>query len=137
MLFYSASSRGFFDDSIAAELPQDAVEISQELHRQMLDGEQSGMVISPGEDGFPHLTEAPPPSNDDLARHVLLERDARLGIAAIRIAPLQDAVDLGKASDTEVASLKAWKGYRVDLNRVTDQDGFPGNVDWPSPPESN
>jgi hypothetical protein len=64
----------------------------------------------------------------------LKQRDARLGLAALRIAPLQDAVDLGVATDIEAAQLLAWKGYRVDLNRITAQEGYPGAVVWPEPP---
>ncbi|VVP17308.1 hypothetical protein PS870_03627 [Pseudomonas fluorescens] len=54
--------------------------------------------------------------------------------AGIRIAPLQDAVDLGDASDGDVASLKLWKQYRVALNRIEQQTGFPVTVDWPVAP---
>jgi hypothetical protein len=57
-----------------------------------------------------------------------------LGSAGIRIAPLQDAVDLGDASDSDVASLKLWKQYRVTLNRIERQTGFPATVDWPAAP---
>ena len=46
------------------------------------------------------------------------QRDSLLALAAIRIAPLQDAVDLDDASDEEVALLKKWKQYRVALNRI-------------------
>jgi len=61
-------------------------------------------------------------------------RDQLLARAALRIAPLQDAVDLGEATPAEEAALTAWKQYRVKLNRVTLQAGFPANVDWPVEP---
>lgn len=38
--------------------------------------------------------------------------------ATIEIAPLQDAVDLDEATDAESNSLKAWKQYRVAVNRI-------------------
>ncbi|QHF27394.1 tail fiber assembly protein [Pseudomonas sp. R32] len=50
------------------------------------------------------------------------------------IAPLQDAVDIDEASTVEVEQLKAWKRYRVALNRMPDQDGFPEQPDWPTAP---
>jgi len=50
------------------------------------------------------------------------------------IAPLQDAVDLDEATDAEVALLKEWKRYRVALNRLPDQEGYPTDIDWPAPP---
>jgi len=61
-------------------------------------------------------------------------RDELLRVAAIRIAPLQDAVDLGKATDAEVALLKAWKEYRIDVGRIAEQVGYPSNIIWPEQP---
>lgn len=68
------------------------------------------------------------------AVEVLTERDSRLAVAAIRIAPLQDAQDLGVATEEETAALLNWKRYRVDLNRIEQQGGYPLSVAWPSPP---
>jgi len=55
--------------------------------------------------------------------------------ASVAIAPLQDASDLNMATDEELESLKAWKIYRVLLNRVEDQPGFPSEIEWPTQPE--
>jgi len=52
-----------------------------------------------------------------------MSRDDLLRTAATRIAPLQDVVDLGDATDSDVARLKRWKQYRVALNRIEQQDG--------------
>ncbi|MNH11680.1 tail fiber assembly protein [Pseudomonas putida] len=54
--------------------------------------------------------------------------------ADVAIAPLQDAVDLDDASPAEVEALKAWKRYRVALNRLVDQPGYPVEIDWPEVP---
>lgn len=70
-----------------------------------------------------------------LADRALAERDELLAIAAIRIAPLQDAVDLGKATPDEQAALLDWKSYRVDLNRISDHPTFPRAISWPTQPE--
>lgn len=82
------------------------------------------------EDGPPPEI-VPLPMNEAQA---LAERDRLLGIAAIRIAPLQDAVDLGIATEEETALLLKWKQYRVALNRIQTQPGFPGAVNWPVAP---
>lgn len=50
-----------------------------------------------------------------------------------RIIPLQDASDLGIATDEELAQLKAWKTYRVLLSRV-DVSKAP-DIKWPEKPE--
>lgn len=60
---------------------------------------------------------------------------ARLrSIADTAIAPLQDAVDIEDATVADEATLKLWKKYRVALNRLPDQPGYPDTVDWPAPP---
>ncbi|WP_054883238.1 tail fiber assembly protein [Pseudomonas sp. NBRC 111130] len=63
------------------------------------------------------------------------EEVARLrAIADAAIAPLQDAVDLEEATEAEIALLKEWKRFRVALNRLPEQAGYPATIDWPSPP---
>ena len=55
-------------------------------------------------------------------------------VAADKIAPLQDAVDLGIATTEETVSLAAWKIYRVAVNRVPTQSSYPLTIDWPEQP---
>ncbi|TDJ74810.1 phage tail protein [Pseudomonas putida] len=55
-------------------------------------------------------------------------------VADYIIAPLQDAVDIDDATDDEKALLALWKKYRVALNRLPDQEGYPANISWPAPP---
>ena len=75
-----------------------------------------------------------PPTPEELLALANAERDRRLTVAAIRIAPLQDAADLGKTTPAKTALLKKWKEYRIDLDDVPDQEGFPGVIDWPVAP---
>ncbi len=65
------------------------------------------------------------------AAEMSVTRDSLMAQAAQRIAPLQDAVDLAVATDAEIASLKAWKEYRVALNRL---DLTADSVSWPAIP---
>lgn len=51
-----------------------------------------------------------------------------------KISPLQDAADLGEGTAEEEAALLAWKRYRVALNRLPDQRGYPDEITWPVPP---
>ena len=71
-----------------------------------------------------------------LLARVLSERDGLLYEAGLRIAPLQDAIELDRATPEDEAVLLKWKGYRVDLDRIEDQSGFPSNVQWPSKPDA-
>lgn len=66
---------------------------------------------------------------------VLAQRDERLAEAATRIPPLQDALDLCDATASEQAALLTWKRYRVALNRIELQPGFPLTIEWPTRPD--
>lgn len=55
-----------------------------------------------------------------------------IGVATDAINPLQDAVDLGIATDEEKRLLPLWKKYRVDVSRV-DVSQAP-DVPWPVTP---
>lgn len=76
-----------------------------------------------------------PPTIDEIIASVKRARDDALTLAAIRIAPLQDAVDLDEATPGDLASLKLWKQYRIAVNRVDQQAGYPTEIDWPESPE--
>lgn len=71
---------------------------------------------------------------EDLKQQAIVKINSLLVVATQRIEPLQDAVDLDMATDEEIASLKAWKTYRVTLNRVESQDNFPQEINWPLTP---
>ena len=57
----------------------------------------------------------------------------KLNASTAKINTLQDAVDLGIATDAEVASLTVWRTYRVLLNRV--DTSMAPDVIWPETPE--
>ncbi|NDL64841.1 tail fiber assembly protein [Acerihabitans arboris] len=59
------------------------------------------------------------------------KKQALMAAAGTQIAILQDAVDLGMATETETAALTAWKTYRVNLSRL---DTSTDNIDWPVAP---
>jgi hypothetical protein len=71
---------------------------------------------------------------DQALAMVVAEIDRRRVIADKAIAPLQDAVDIDDATDADVVLLKAWKKYRVALNRLPDEPGYPSNISWPVTP---
>ncbi|WGL57676.1 tail fiber assembly protein [Kluyvera intermedia] len=58
------------------------------------------------------------------------EKQTLLALVASQIAPLQDAVDLDIATDSEKELLLALKKYRVMLNRVDVSD-----PEWPEKPQ--
>ncbi|EAV3291839.1 tail fiber assembly protein [Salmonella enterica] len=58
---------------------------------------------------------------------------ARIKSAAAKIEPLQDAVDLGMATDKEKSLYDAWRKFRVLLTRV--DTSLAPDINWPDPPE--
>ncbi|QHG66588.1 tail fiber assembly protein [Pseudomonas putida] len=72
-----------------------------------------------------------------LRQEALIQRDERLVLASMRIAPLQDAIDLDRATESELSQLQAWKTYRIELGRIEQQTGFPTDVEWPPSPEDD
>ncbi|AYN17439.1 hypothetical protein CHR29_20685 [Pseudomonas monteilii] len=50
------------------------------------------------------------------------------------VVPLTDAVALGMASEAEAEKLTDWQRFRVLLNRVPEQAGWPSEIDWPELP---
>lgn len=74
----------------------------------------------------------PPVSKWQLIAEAEQQKQSLLAEANNAIAPLQDAVDLGMATDEEKAKLTAWKTYRVYLNRV--DTSLAPDIDWPEKP---
>lgn len=78
-----------------------------------------------------------PPTVEELTATVKERRNQLLAAAANRMGPLQDAVDTNRATAEEAGRLLLWKGYRIDLNRIETQDGFPLDIEWPVSPDDN
>jgi hypothetical protein len=75
-----------------------------------------------------------PPTEQTLVEIALNKRTELLMKATHAIAPLQDAVDIETATQTEIDLLKKWKAYRVALNRVVEQNDYPHEIVWPTMP---
>lgn len=131
----------FFDISLkdvyeaAGTWPADSIEVDDEVFQEYAIGiVPQGMVRSAGDDGLPAWVKAPAPSHEQLVAEVSAEKTYRMQIATAMVAPLQDAVDLGDATDAEMALLTSWKKYRVALSRLSDQPNYPTEIDWPAHP---
>jgi hypothetical protein len=132
--FYSALTNGFYSEEMNGDtIPEDAIEITDEEWGALLDGQSKGRLISSDKKGRPILKDYPAPTAEQLAVMAASEKAKLLALATIAIDPLQDAADLEIATDKEAASLKAWKTYRVMVNRI-DTSKAP-NIEWPKAPE--
>jgi len=129
---YSPSANAFYDTSINLVIPADAVKITDKKWADLLAGQADGKLIACGADMLPCLTDQPLPTTEEL---ISLAEDKRSRLrteADTAIQPLQDASDLGIATDDEASQLVAWKKYRVMLMRINTKDVE--NIIWPEQP---
>lgn len=95
-------------------------------------GDENCQIGGRYSDGKFTLPDVPEPTKEELISAAENTKTALMADAGARISVLQDAVDLEMATDDEVASLAAWKKYRVLLNRV-DTSKAP-DITWPAIP---
>lgn len=131
MKLYSKLTGGFYDTEInGADIPLDAVEITDDTWGALLEGQSAGKIISPDKNGYPYLAVPPPPTQQELVTQAELKQRELRVIADSEISWRQDAVDAGIATEEETAALSEWKKYRVLLMRVDTS-----NPDWPEMPK--
>lgn len=98
-MFYSKSTCGFYNRAIHGNsIPEDAVEISAEQHRSLIEGQSKGGKIVPNADGFPVLQFPPKPTPDavlEAARVTGLELIDAYGKAQrVKIAGTSDEIEI-------------------------------------------
>lgn len=71
-------------------------------------------------------------TREDLIAKAEEQKQSLMSAAADAIAPLQDAEELGMATEVELTALTLWKHYRVMLNRL-DISAAP-DIEWPEQP---
>lgn len=137
--FVSPSTSGFYpielraDYEAAGTWPDDLIPLSEHQYAALREGLSAGSVLSFSSRGV-SLVGPAPPSDEQLVIAASAKRDLLLGQAAVFMAPLQDASDLGVATEGERERLLAWKQYRVALGRIGQQPSFPHHIDWPLTP---
>lgn len=124
---------GFYDteDSPAPE-GVTVIDITNDQWQALLDAQASGKIMVV-QDGQALAIDPPPPTADQISAMNAATRDSLLADAALSIAPLQDASDIGEATDAETAALLAWKKYRVAVNRA---DLTQNPAAWPDKPQA-
>lgn len=75
-MFYSATTKGFYLPAINGDaIPSDAVEITDEAHTLLIEGQSSGMVISTDANGVPVLIAPEPVPQSVLKQIESMERE--------------------------------------------------------------
>jgi hypothetical protein len=134
-MYYSPSTGGFYSVEVHSDaIPNDAMEISDMAYQELMNGQCLGQMIVAGPNGRPSLQELVL-SADQVRAANRRRQSALLAQATSAISPLQDAIDIGVATEAEHAMLLAWKRYRVAINRIDQQPGYPSKVVWPERPD--
>ena len=92
---------------------------------------QMGWTYKEGQFIAPPVAPPVPPTAAEILSANTYRRNSLLAAATLAIDPLQDAVDLDMATASDLVMLKAWKLYRVNVNRV-DLKGL--DPAWPTQP---
>ncbi|MDC9591809.1 tail fiber assembly protein, partial [Xenorhabdus sp. XENO-10] len=114
MYVYSATDNAFYaielkpDYINAGSWPADGIEVSDTVYQKFRIPPEGKQRIT-GSDGLPAWEDIPPPTPEELQRRAGSRKQHLMNEARDRIAPLQDAADLGIATDTEKSVLTAWR----------------------------
>ncbi|WP_447745129.1 DUF4376 domain-containing protein [Pseudomonas nicosulfuronedens] len=97
MYFYSAQTEGWYRSEIhGADIPADAVAVSEELYTELCAGVSADKMLAPGSDGYPVLLDRPAPA----AQALIAARRYQAEIAGILVNGMQ--LDTGRDSQALV-----------------------------------
>ncbi|MBF7993414.1 tail fiber assembly protein [Rahnella laticis] len=141
IFFYSAVTNAFYPEPLkavyedAGTWPDDAKAVTDATYQKFaVNPIPDGKIRMPNKAGMPYWANAPEATAAQMQELALREKQKRMQVAINALSVLQDASDLGIATEAETASLMAWKKYRVLLNRV-DAASAP-DISWPEVPEN-
>ncbi|EAP6208260.1 phage tail protein [Salmonella enterica subsp. enterica serovar Typhimurium] len=135
MYIYDAKTNGFYavllkeSYELAGTWPKAGVEVTEEEHKALMDGQSTGKVVSADSEGKPVLTDI----EIDYVALATAERDRRSAAVAAKINQLMEAQDDNDITATELLELSALREYRTKLRRM-DLTAAP-DINWPEPPE--
>lgn len=125
-MFYSKSTNGFYSGEIqSGDIPADAVYITDEDRRALLDGQSRGKLIVADAEGRPVLCDRPASTDEAMATAARDKRDRLIAETDYLLMP---------DYPVDSATLDAIKAYRQVLRDIPAQPGFPRLIDWPVMP---
>lgn len=141
MYIYDAKTNGFYavllkeSYELAGTWPKAGVEVTEEEHKALMDGQSTGKVVSADSEGKPVLTDI----EIDYVALATIERDRRMAIVTARINELVEAQDDGDITSDELTELATLRAYRtalrrLDFSNVTDKESYSA-INWPEKPE--
>lgn len=76
-----------------------------------------------------------PPTNEQLKAEAIAQRDFLLREAEGETAGMADAFIAGLLEEEDIKKFISFASYKLKLNKIDHQKGFPEKIDWPKLPE--
>lgn len=129
-MLYSAQTCGFYNIEIHGDnIPDDAVEITNELHAALLEGQSQGKIIASNEDGRPILVDKPvPPYEEILEKKTADEiswRNEMLRQVIDGLDQIRNDAEFGSTTYNKPYTAAQLNAVRVLLCEYPDSEGFP------------
>ena len=121
-MFYSAMTGGFYGD--ATDLPEGAVEISEDLYKSLLEGQASGFIVANPE-GFPVLMDPPPRPPEAYAAIERTWRDEQLSITDGVVSRHRDELEDDADTTLTAEQYAGLQLYRRALRNWPESGEFP------------
>ncbi|CAI1574094.1 tail fiber assembly protein [Serratia proteamaculans] len=137
---YSATTNVFYvlEDQQAYEInnnwPDDVRPVSMECWEKYREQSPVGKIRGADVAGQPCWIDVPPLSQQERVIEASRKKSLLITQTSNAIAPLQDAVELGMATEVEKAQLVAWKTCRVLASRINPEDVQ--DIEWPLTPDA-
>ena len=131
MYIYDAKTNGFYpvllkeSYELAGTWPKAGVEVTEEEHKALMDGQSTGKVVSADSEGKPVLADI----EIDYVALATAERDRRMAVVTARINQLTEAQDDGDITGDELTELATLREVRTKLRRL-DLSKAP-DINWP------
>jgi hypothetical protein len=109
----------------ACLIPEDALEITPAYHAELVAGPSQGKVIAWGDDGYPFLTDPPPPSPEELAAVERAWRNALLATTDGVVTRHRDELEEGIETTLSAQQYIDLQNFRRQLRNWPQGTEFP------------
>ncbi|CAD5851648.1 TPA: tail fiber assembly protein [Escherichia coli] len=133
MYKFSATTTGFYLVGFHTDIPADAVDITEDKWRELMDGQEAGKIIAANEAGYPVLRDRPAPTHEQYVAAAEQEKQNRIDAALQSISVISLKLQAERTlTDAERLKLNSTLDY-IDEVAATKTATAP-DIDWPTPP---
>ncbi|WP_106804527.1 phage tail assembly chaperone [Pseudomonas sp. S5D5] len=133
MRYYSETTGSTYIKGLHKEMPDDAIEIPDELFESVIASAQPGKVRL-HKDGLPYLADPAPPTNEEVSSAERIWRDAEIARVQWLRERHRDEVDMGLATTIKSAEFNELLTYIQKLRDWPESKDFPKQVKRPAVP---